>query len=591
MKKRSIRGTNSAASAFGALFILLLCVGSANSAPPSDDKEAKESIESVEDQPSQEELDQERLEQVEREKTLRLTSENLVELEALIRKQTSELKRLNRELKSNGASPELENEILTQSARLDDLKNNFEQLAIGGVSLNIFGDEEQPKDWQEELTLVLKPLLENLRSLTEKPRKIENIRQAIEEQSVLEIQADNALGNLERLEQQDHSKQVKKELERVREKWQQLRAEASRKKELAELELQNLVNAKSSWYESFSNGVKRFARQRGLTLLIVLGVVITIIVVFRVLGKFVETRGKKDPKRSNRTTYRVLAYAQRLVMFVLIIIAVMVVLFVRGDVLLLALMSVLLFALILGLKNVLPQFIEESRILLNIGPVREQERVLVKGVPWRVATINFYSKLINPEIKGSLRLPLSEIKRLTSQPIGEHRWFPSSIGDWVLDSDKRLYQVTHQGPITVELQSAQLTTKLIPTEAYFASGVVNVSKSKRIRLVGVFGIDYSHQKIALDPVPQIFQKAVDEYLHAADIGTNDIEVKVEFQEAGASSLDYRVIVFIGVAAAKHYYRIGRYIQQACVKTCNEHNWTIPFPQLTVHRGIEIDVES
>lgn len=518
------------------------------------------------------------------------TSEKLAELEQLIRDETKILNQLLSTAKRSNWTPEFEAAVADQRRHIENLKNSFEQLAIGGVNLSLYGLVDEPKDWQEELALVLKPLLENLRGLTEKPRKIENVKRAIEEQRITITSADEALKNLDKFAAEKHTKRVSNELLAVRDKWVEIRAEAMRGKELAELELQNLVREQSSWYEAFADGFKRFAQQRGLTLVIALGFVILIVLVFRVLGNIFSSRSRHDPKRANRTTYRILAYTQRLLMFVLIFTSVMVVFFVRGDVLLLALMSVLLFALAIGLKNMLPQFLEESRILLNIGRVREQERVLIKGVPWRVATINFYSKLTNPEIRGTLRIPLSDLKALTSQPLGDHRWFPSSIGDWVLDDANRLYEVTHQGPVTVELTSAQLTTKLIPTEVYFAAGYVNVSKSKRIRLVGVFGIDYAHQSIALDVVPNTFQAGVLEYLEQANIGTNQIEVRVEFQEAGASSLDYRVIVIVGVAAARQYYRIERYIQQACLKVCNEQGWGIPFPQLTVHRGTEISVE-
>ena len=518
------------------------------------------------------------------------TSEKLAELEQLIRDETKILNQLLSTAKRSNWTPEFEAAVADQRRHIENLKNSFEQLAIGGVNLSLYGLVDEPKDWQEELALVLKPLLENLRGLTEKPRKIENVKRAIEEQRITITSADEALKNLDKFAAEKHTKRVSNELLAVRDKWVEIRAEAMRGKELAELELQNLVREQSSWYEAFADGFKRFAQQRGLTLVIALGFVILIVLVFRVLGNIFSSRSRHDPKRANRTTYRILAYTQRLLMFVLIFTSVMVVFFVRGDVLLLALMSVLLFALAIGLKNMLPQFLEESRILLNIGRVREQERVLIKGVPWRVATINFYSKLTNPEIRGTLRIPLSDLKALTSQPLGDHRWFPSSIGDWVLDDANRLYEVTHQGPVTVELTSAQLTTKLIPTEVYFAAGYVNVSKSKRIRLVGVFGIDYAHQSIALDVVPNTFQAGVLEYLEQANIGTNQIEVRVEFQEAGASSLDYRVIVIVGVAAARQYYRIERYIQQACLKVCNDQGWGIPFPQLTVHRGTEISVE-
>jgi len=282
----------------------------------------------------------------------------------------------------------------------------------------------------------------------------------------------------------------------------------------------------------------------------------------------------------------VIAYAQRLLTILFIVIGILIVFFIRGDVLLLALMSILIFASALGLRNFIPQFIEESRILLNIGRVREHELVVINGVPWRIASINVFSKLINPEIRGVLRLPLEDMKNLVSRKIGDEKWFPSSIGDWVLDDNDRLYEVISQGPDAVELQSAQGTNKLVPSRDYYAAGFVNLTKSKGIRIVSIFGVDYSLQSICLDEVPKKMQAAVQNYLEAADIDTNDIRSRVEFNQAGASSLDYLIIVNVNSVAAKHYYRIERYIQQACVDICNKEGWNIPFPQMTISKAID-----
>ena len=266
------------------------------------------------------------------------------------------------------------------------------------------------------------------------------------------------------------------------------------------------------------------------------------------------------------------------------VIGVVVVFFLRGDVLLLAISAILIVASALGLRHFLPQFLEESRILLNIGSVREHELVMYNGVPWRVASINVYSKLVNPEIKGVLRLPLSEMMNLVSRKFSDEKWFPSSIGDWVVDDEDKLYEVICQGPDAVELQSAQGTNKLVPTSSYYSAGFVNLTKSKNIRITSTFGVDYNLQSICLDKIPTKMQDAVQAYLEQSNLGTSDIKTRVEFQQAGSSSLDYLVIVNINSSASAHYYRVKRYIQQACVNVCNQEGWGIPFPQLTVHKA-------
>ena len=68
------------------------------------------------------------------------------------------------------------------------------------------GIEEEPKTWQEELTLVVKPLLENLRSLTERPRKQEDLKRVIDLQRETAAQADNAIASIDELIELEPSK-------------------------------------------------------------------------------------------------------------------------------------------------------------------------------------------------------------------------------------------------------------------------------------------------------------------------------------------------------------------------------------------------
>ena len=508
--------------------------------------------------------------------------QRLEELANAIKEESAALESLKKQLAKQSDDPELQEKVQQKAQNLEVVKKSFEQIAIKGLNLDAFKREETPQNWQEELTLVVKPLLENLRGLTEKPRRREDLKQSIALQKSAAQTASLAISSIDSLlSEESIESSTEKQLKIVKEKWQRQLTEAERKQELAVIELSNLNGSDASWFEAFKESLNKFARERGLTLFVAIIVAISVVFFFRGLMRLIDYRRSKKKRAVNRTSYRVIAYAQRLLTIIFVVIGIMIVFFVRGDVLLLALMSILLFASALGLKNFIPQFLEESRILLNIGRVREHELVMVNGIPWRVASINVFSKLINPEIRGVLRLPLEEMKSLVSRQIGDEKWFPSSIGDWVLDDSDNLYEVISQSPDAVELQSAQGTNKLVPSSDYYAAGLVNLTKSKEIRIVSVFGVDYGLQSISLDYVPEKLQETIQAYLEGADLGTQDIRVRVEFKEAAESSLNYLVIVNINSVASCHYYRIERLIQQACVKACNEEKWTIPFPQLTI----------
>ena len=512
--------------------------------------------------------------------------ERLEELQKVINEKTQKLNKLKKDFTKQGDQPELDKAIQYTQRELEIAQNSFEEIVIGEVSLNVFKEDNGLLTWQEELALVIKPLLENLRGLTEKPRQKENLKAIIREQNDLVVSAQVAIDAINVADQDKHSAAVNQGLKKIKSKWQELENDAQRKKELAEIELAKLNGRDESLFAKLIVALKEFAQERGLTIAIAIVVIVLITWFFKTFTKLLEYRRKKNIRKNSRTVYRVLIYAQRLVMIVTILIGVLMVFFLRGDVLLMALMLIVIFTAAMGLKSFLPQFIEESRLLLNVGRVREQELVNYGGIPWRVASINLFSLLINPEIRGVLRLPLSDLKQLKSRQIKEEKWFPSSIGDWVLDENNQLYEVINQTPDAVELQSSQGTNKLVPSADYYSAGLVNLTKSPRIRITGVFGVDYSLQSISLSEVPEKLQKGLDAYLKALDLGTDDISCRVEFQTANSSSLDYIIIVLVNSIAACHYYLIERAIQQACVKVCNDQNWTIPFPQLTLNREVK-----
>lgn len=513
------------------------------------------------------------------EKTL---SDKLDELSDVLKEKNSELSALKAKISKAGADPELEAEITRASQELDILRKSFEQLAIGNINLDSVRVEEPNLTWQEELTLAVKPLLENLRGLTEGPRKRENLRQAMANQKNIAEKAEKALASIEVLLAGEASKSQQNQLKILQNKWQRTKENAEREEQLALYQFESLSGSKSDWFTTLKESTIDFFQERGLTIALAIAVSFLIWLTLAGISKLLDKAGKSTSKYSNRTTYRVIAYAQRLLTVILIVIGVLTVFFIRGDILLLVITLTLLFAAALGLKNLLPQFLAESRLLLNIGAVREHEQIVIDGVPWRVASINMFSKFTNPEIQGTLRLPLSELKDLKSRPITEEKWFPSSKGDWVLDSADTLYEVIKQTPLVVELQSAQGTNKLVPTSTYFSAEFVNLTKSKRIRITSTFGVGYELQSIALDEVPKVFQESVSEHLKNASLDTDQIDVRVEFAKAGESSLDYIVIAQLGSNASKYFYRIERTIQQACVDACNQKGWGIPFPQLTVH---------
>jgi hypothetical protein len=115
---------------------------------------------------------------------------------------------------------------------------------------------------------------------------------------------------------------------------------------------------------------------------------------------------------------------------------------------------IILLLVVIGSRTYLPRFMTEARMLLDMGPVREGERVLFNGISWQVKALNMYSILVNPELQGGLlRLPLSELSGMISRPDDpEEPWFPTRKGDFVMLNDGTFGQVLLQTPEVVQLK-------------------------------------------------------------------------------------------------------------------------------------------
>lgn len=142
--------------------------------------------------------------------------------------------------------------------------------------------------------------------------------------------------------------------------------------------------------------------------------------------------------------------------------------------------------------------------------------------------------------------------------------------------------VVRQTLDTVELKILG-SPVLFPSADFHAMNARNLSR-EGFGMAVTFGIDYRHQAICLDQVPQRFEFAVEQALKARDLGEHLTGLLVDFKEAGANSLDYLIYVSMAGGAAGSYFTVGRVVQQACVAVCNEAGWGIPFAQLTVHQG-------
>jgi len=275
-----------------------------------------------------------------------------------------------------------------------------------------------------------------------------------------------------------------------------------------------------------------------------------------------------------------LYYSYRLLTVIFIVFAILMVFYIRGDVLMLTLSLIALAGGALTLRQTLPRYAAEIRLLLGVGPVRENERVILDGVPFEVDSLSIFTILRNPALEGFIRIPLHEMNEYISRPMSKEAWFPCQAGDYVLLANGNLARVIQQ---TIELVEVAVVDSImqIRTSDFIEQNVRNLTR-EGYGFAATFGIDYQHQAICLDTVPAKLKTAIIDYFERAGLKDDITDVLVEFSSAGASSLDYRIYMIIKGSAASAYYRVQRMVQQACVEACNREGWVIPFTQVTVH---------
>ncbi|MCU7924215.1 MAG: hypothetical protein KZQ88_16120, partial [Candidatus Thiodiazotropha sp. (ex Dulcina madagascariensis)] len=126
----------------------------------------------------------------------------------------------------------------------------------------------------------------------------------------------------------------------------------------------------------------------------------------------------------------------RILTTLMIVIGPMVVFYVVEDWVLFSLSILILLGIAWTLRQALPRYWHQIQLFLNIGSVREGERILMDGLPWRVDQLNVFCTLDNPEAALTQRVPIDDLVELKSRPSRpDEPWFPCKKDDWVILSD------------------------------------------------------------------------------------------------------------------------------------------------------------
>jgi hypothetical protein len=467
-------------------------------------------------------------------------------------------------------------------ADINQLRVTLENTAIGGLDTSLFvtNEAQEKGDWRKDMALIAEPVIDSLKELTEKPRKLAALNDTIIQHQEEIATAEKALASLIPTLDLKPTGELRSSIERINKQWQERLNDATSAVGIAQIQIAEL-QGKKALTETLFDAVVGFITGRGLTILLAVLAAAFVWLSIRFLLRGYRASLSDNTESVRKTRYRLAAYSVHALTFILILIAVFAVFYERGDVLLLGLLILLVIGLALGIRHLLPRYVSEARLLLNIGAMRETERILYRGLPWRVESINMYTTLKNPELDGEIRIPLAEFHGVSSRLTGADSWFPTSQGDVVLLPTDTVLEVVRQNPDTVELKQRGGQIITIPSTKFYTQEMVNLTRGGSFGVCSTFGVDYEHQAISLSHIPKILINSVRNTLTQSGLEPHILNVEVELKEANSSSLDYWIFVTCDSNAALAYLDIQRIIQRACVDASTTESLSIPFPHISL----------
>ncbi len=478
--------------------------------------------------------------------------------------------------------------VINLQTQIDRMLLDFESMATQ-LSLEDPSLQKKKKlDWVEEIQELTKPLLNAVRDLTKKPRMIEELKEKIENLQAKLALHEEASANLSRL-LEDFERNPPPDTEAGR-KFQDriLRLRNKYDPELVRLNLikaqrnlEQILSTDESVVDAATKTIKDFVKNRGRNLLVTIAMFIGLWWVLSRLRKWILARKFLSSRTSSIGKLFSAAYNFVVLLFCLLV--GLACLYFFNDWLLITLIIMGLFLVVWTSRQWIPRFLQEIKLIVNLGTVKENERLIWKGVPWLVEEIRLQATLVNERLEGGeLKLPLHELIGQHSRPVVEHEpWFPTRTGDWVILSDSSYGRVESQTMEQVVLKLKGGALKFYPTPDFLTLNPVNISNGFRYTIE--FGLDYGVQAKVTDALPRLFEEGLQKHLkrHFEGSPPDFTFLEVSFDHAGSSSLNIMIIVHVDGRCAARYEENKREVQSTLVRICNENDLTIPFNRLTI----------
>ncbi len=498
------------------------------------------------------------------------TKKQITSTRQKIKKSTSDIEKAN-----------LEAALVLLDKQLAEANNDFERIATN-IDVALF-DEKKPEafSWQSELTELVSPAIKELKRLTVRSRTKTRLRDTVTEYEKLAPVAHEAVQHIDDLIKAATEPAIAKQLKLLLPDWKNVEQRINNKLELSRLQLTRLEEQETNLSDSFSQSAKYFFRNRGIYLLGAVVAFLFTLLFFRYAYRFFFVLLPGAKQKQLPFHIRLIDLLYRFMVVVVAAFSAFLVLYLAEDWFLLSMAIIFILGFAWTIRQGASKLWQQARLMLNLGSIREGERVTIDGVAWKVERIHVFCILYNPSLDLTIRLPIEDMVGKVSREFKpEESWFPCKKGDWMVVGEQprgRAVSISHE---TVELVERGGRRIFYRTQDFLASSPVNLSRNFRLRIL--FGISYDLQARATQEIPDIFQLYIEEKLKEEGYYKSCLNLSVEFYQAGDSSLDLLILADFKGEQAEVCAKLERFIQRCCVEACTVNNWEIPFPQLTFH---------
>jgi len=507
---------------------------------------------------------------------------SIIELKKNLSLRIREKNQILEKSSSDTQKKSLKNELSKLDKQLNASVMDFERVATG-IDISLFAEKKAGAfDWQDELVGLIKPGIREIKRLTIKARQKAKLKDEFTHYKSLLPIAREAVQHITLLISQTKDLELKKNLEPLLPEWKSIEKQILNKVDVVGMDLAEIESDEESIIKTSQVSVKKFFRTRGLYLFIAVIACLSVLYIFRLFSRVMVRFIPGYTSKYRPFHIRVISLFLRVMAFAIVFVVLILVFYMAEDWVLLSLTIILIMGIGWAAKNTLPQFWHQSRLMLNVGSVREGERIIYHGVPWLVRNINVFSELENPSLEARLRIPIEDLLGKISRPFhNKEPWFPCKRNDWVILADGTRGVVTSLSHEMVELVQRGGARKVYQTSDFLAQSPLNLSMNFRLKIP--FGISYNLQKESTGSVLEILETYINTQIDKEGYKESLLNLRVEFAQAGSSSLDLLVLADFKGDMAPLYRRLDRAIQRWCVDACTLNNWEIPFPQLTIHK--------